>query len=113
MSLCVEGCVVGGCLCFTPAFVCNPNAGRCIEGLCDGACEMAPWLIAICVILGLLLLAGFIACGRACCCPDCCRRQTTVQHIYHTVPSVSREHVSEHSHRHGTEEKQALVNSAE
>jgi len=64
---CVEGCNFGYCTCYTPFFTCDSKGGTCVGPVCDGACTMAGWLIALIVVGCVLVCAGSIACccGRS------------------------------------------------
>lgn len=61
----------------------------------------------ICVIIGVLILVGLIACGRACCCPECCTKKSEPATVY-VYGAVPRGHVRAH-----VQEKQSLVNHTE
>ncbi len=95
-GLCLEGCSVGACACLVPAFTCNPSAGHCVGPACDGLCQPAWWLILIIVLVILAIGVGVFFCARRCCCPTCCQRKQTVNHIYGALPQdhMLAEHAS-------------------
>lgn len=90
-EICYDGCNTGVCDCVTPAFVCNPQGGECILGVCSGSCQMAPWLIGVLATVGALILLGCVwcCCGQSIVETCCCQKKQTVTVGGSTAVAVS------------------------